>query len=419
MQEVGGNREMSTSAAREQQSEQSEIQMLRKAAQGFLAEEWPVEHAVKNCENPGAMRELFKKAAAQGWTSLGGEPEIQDRAEMLIALSEEVGRASAALSLADAYVANMVLRPNEANETSRTVLQGLSQGTCAVSVALASLDGDLDAGEVEVGGGEQKRLTGRLRFVEGLAIADYLLVITAGAQVALVPVTGEGVKTTLTPGLAVPSLGDVELSGAPANILSTSHELLVEAAALARLASTARALGAAARTFELAVEYTKIRVQFEQPIGKFQAVQHKLANCLTWITATRLLIDEAVGSYQNHKPDWEARVDAARAFACVNLKQAGFDAQCMFGGLGFWQEHEGPRLFRRLHSELLRYGGVSASRNSFAHYLLRDGYSYRAIPSHDLGETAEAFREEFRTWLAANYPEEKRRERWSTLARHD
>ncbi len=53
-------------------------------------------------------------------------------------------------------------------------------------------------------------------------------------------------------------------------------DLLLEA----KLALTARAYGAARRAFDLVVDYAKERQQFGQPIGKFQAIQHKLANCL-------------------------------------------------------------------------------------------------------------------------------------------
>jgi 3-oxo-4-pregnene-20-carboxyl-CoA dehydrogenase beta subunit len=408
---------MSTHGAVQQQSELSEIQMLRKAARGFLAEEWPVEHAVENCGKADLMRELYVKAAAQGWTLIGGED--RDSVETLVVLSEEVGRASAALSLGDAYLANIILRSAISNDAVRNVFEDLQQGTRLISVALASLDGDPNAGEVELTGRDRNRLSGKVRFVEDLAIADHLLVVTAGGQVALVATASEGVKTTLTPGLGVPAFGDVEFSNTPAVVFPVPHALLVEASAIARLASTARAFGAADRAVELAIENAKVRVQFEQPIGKFQAVQHRLASCSIWLTATRGLIDEAIEAYLAKKPDWEARADAARTFACKNLRQTVAEAQYALGGLGFMEEHEAPRLFLRVQAEMLRYGGVSAARNSLANYLLTDGSTSRSLPTHNFGESAEAFRQEFRTWLAANYPEEKRRQRWNTLPRHE
>ncbi len=60
------------------------MKMLRKSARGFRAKEWLVEHALANYEKPEVMRALLKKGAAQGWTSVGGDPEISDGAEQAI-----------------------------------------------------------------------------------------------------------------------------------------------------------------------------------------------------------------------------------------------------------------------------------------------------------------------------------------------
>ena len=49
----------------------------------------------------------------------------------------------------------------------------------------------------------------------------------------------------------------------------------------------AEALGAAVHAFEDSVEYTKIRVAYGSPIGKFQAVQHILANMFSDIELAR------------------------------------------------------------------------------------------------------------------------------------
>ena len=55
----------------------------------------------------------------------------------------------------------------------------------------------------------------------------------------------------------------------------------------------ARAYGAARRAFDLVVDYAKERQQFGQAIGKFQAIQHKLANCLIALEGVRLTLDHA------------------------------------------------------------------------------------------------------------------------------
>ena len=77
--------------------------------------------------------------------------------------------------------------------------------------------------------------------------------------------------------------------------LTSSSARLVDAPALpahdlrliAGLCVAARAHGAARRAFEMAVAYGKERRQFGRPIGSFQAIQHKLADCLIRLEGVR------------------------------------------------------------------------------------------------------------------------------------
>ena len=54
-----------------------------------------------------------------------------------------------------------------------------------------------------------------------------------------------------------------------------------------RVAYVVDGVGAAARALELAVEYAKERVQFDKPIGAFQAVQHLCADMLRTVELGR------------------------------------------------------------------------------------------------------------------------------------
>ena len=64
---------------------------------------------------------------------------------------------------------------------------------------------------------------------------------------------------------------------------------------------------AARRAFELVTDYVKQRHQFGQPIGRFQAIQHKLANGLIALEGVRL-------------PSWSACSSSARGSRSITAE---------------------------------------------------------------------------------------------------
>jgi alkylation response protein AidB-like acyl-CoA dehydrogenase len=99
-------------------------------------------------------------------------------------------------------------------------------------------------------------------------------------------------------------------------------------------------LGLADRLTELAVEYAKERVQFDRPIGSFQAVKHMLADMLTRTEVARAAVytagaalDEDTAVATRHRLVYGAKVVAGDA-AIANGKAA----TQVFGGMGFTWE---------------------------------------------------------------------------------
>ena len=139
---------------------------------------------------------------------------------------------------------------------------------------------------------------------------------------------------------------------------------------VARLACAGRALGAAQRAFDLAVEHAKVRKQFGQLIGQFQAVQHKLANGLISLDGARMAIETAADAHDRGNPDWRVFASSAAAFASPALREVSIETHRALGAIGYAEEHEAPRHFRRVHADLVRFGGVSRARAELADFLL-------------------------------------------------
>jgi hypothetical protein len=99
-------------------------------------------------------------------------------------------------------------------------------------------------------------------------------------------------------------------------------------------------LGLADRCTELAVAYAKERVQFDRPIGGFQAIKHLCADMLVRTEVARAAV-YAAGAHLDAGPglDGLARaVSGAKALAGETAIANGKAAMQVFGGMGFTWE---------------------------------------------------------------------------------
>jgi alkylation response protein AidB-like acyl-CoA dehydrogenase len=344
----------------------AERTLLRRSVRDFLSNIWPAEQAIENSDNAQAVARLWSAMAKQGLSSLGAQAEEGGLRETLLVF-EELGRASCPAPLLGVVTANLALTSGGSN-TLRAFLHDVHEGKASVAAGLGAFDGDAAAGSVELHG---QTLQGKLSFIEGARTATHLLVFTdkpAGA--ALVSSTAAGVRIEAAPGLAVPPFCTVTFENTPAAWYPLARELLADTAMVARLACGGRALGAAERAFELAVEHAKVRKQFGQLVGQFQAVQHKLANCLIQLDGARLALEQAADAHHNENPDWRVFASSALAFAGPALRAVSIETHRALGAIGYAEEHEAPRHFRRVHADLARFGGVARARAELAELLL-------------------------------------------------
>ena len=105
------------------------------------------------------------------------------------------------------------------------------------------------------------------------------------------------------------------------------------------------ALGIARACLHHATEYDRTRVQFNQPIGKFQAIQNKLADMAVGIEAARELIYRAAW-YKDTGRDYVQAGAMAKLFASEMCSRAANHAVQVFGGYGYCNEYPAERLLR-------------------------------------------------------------------------
>ena len=112
-----------------------------------------------------------------------------------------------------------------------------------------------------------------------------------------------------------------------------------------RIGIAAQAVGIAQACLDECLKYSKERVQFGQPIAKFQAIQWMLADMSTEIEAARLLTYRAA-FLQDKGERYSAQASMAKLFASETAMKATTKGIQIHGGYGYMKEYPMERFFR-------------------------------------------------------------------------
>jgi len=112
-----------------------------------------------------------------------------------------------------------------------------------------------------------------------------------------------------------------------------------------RISVAALSLGLAQACLDASLHYAQQRRQFGQPIGKFQAIQFKLADMATEIEMARLMTYKAAW-LKDQGRDFNLAAGMAKLFASETSKRAADQAVQIHGGYGFMDETPVSRYYR-------------------------------------------------------------------------
>ena len=132
----------------------------------------------------------------------------------------------------------------------------------------------------------------------------------------------------------------------------------------------AGAVGNAQAAFDIALQYSKERVQFGQPISNFQAVQFMLADMATEIQAARLLVYHAAWLKDQGLPVTLA-ASMAKRFATDTAMKVTVDAVQILGGYGLMEEYKVERYMREAKIGQIVEGTNQIQRIIIARELLK------------------------------------------------
>ncbi len=250
-------------------------------------------------------------------------------------------------------------------EQKRKWLPRLCSGQGLAALGLTEPEAGSDAGATRttaVRDGDSYVLNGSKMWITSGAIAD---VVTCTAKTD--PQAGtRGISSFLVekgtpgfvPGKNEPKMG---LKGSVTSALSfencriPAESLLGEEGAgfkqalitldAGRISIGAMALGLAQAAFDEAVRYSKERVQFGQPIAKFQAIQWMISDMATEVDAARLMVYRAA-AMKDAGLRFTKEAAMAKLYASEVAERAAFKALQTHGGYGYSREYPVERIYR-------------------------------------------------------------------------
>jgi alkylation response protein AidB-like acyl-CoA dehydrogenase len=317
-------------------------QLVRDSVRDYLAREVPFDR-IREVDRSGRYDvDLWRGLRELGWLGLpfpeaagGSGGSLVD----LAVLIEELAKRAAVIPIVETMAAALTIqRFGEGAAARETVAAVLSGDAIIVPALLEAADRFDDVGATVDANG---RLSGEKYFVDyGADATHHLVAAQRDGDIALVLVEREGAGVTVEPlhNIGRTPQSRVNYDGAPARFVcgGDGYRYLVR---LGRALAAVQCLGCAQQALDMTVDYVSRRVQFGQPIGSFQAVQHHCANMATLVESSRFLAYEAVWAVDRDLATDE-QVALAKAWASRTVAEVTMQAHQLHGGIGIVEEYD-------------------------------------------------------------------------------
>ncbi|WP_336326684.1 acyl-CoA dehydrogenase [Halovenus sp. HT40] len=136
-----------------------------------------------------------------------------------------------------------------------------------------------------------------------------------------------------------------------------------------RITIAARSVGIAQAALDEALAYSQDREQFDQQISDFQAIQHKLADMDTKISAARMLMHRAADLKMNGD-SYRKEAAQAKLYASEVSREVANEGIQIHGGYGYVKDFPAERFLRDAKINEIYEGTSEVLRNTIADQLL-------------------------------------------------
>jgi alkylation response protein AidB-like acyl-CoA dehydrogenase len=357
----------------------SDQTLLKNSARAFLDEHCKPATVRLLWDDPrGESEGMWKEMAQLGWLGLSLPEEHGGSGLGMVEtaiLLEELGRAAYPGPYWPTALVASAIAEAGTEEQKKRWLAPIATGDARATLAL--LDADLDWNPESTATRAEKTasgwmLTGLKRYVAWGHVASVLLVparTPEGLSLFLVEPSASGLSwspmTSMDPGTR---LADLRLDRVPVRAedwLGTPGSGSPRLSRLLRRAgvgAAAEMLGAARRCLDMAVGYAKVREQFGQPIGSFQAIRHKCADMLLETENSHAAVYYAAWALDAGAEDAETAASIAKAYVGDASRKVCGEAIQVHGGIGFTWEFDLHMYFKRAKALEAQYGDAEYHR---------------------------------------------------------
>lgn len=336
-------------------------EILKTTAADFVQREFPKETCIELEMTPTGVRpELFRKVTELGWLGViipepyGGEGRSFTDAAVLF---EELGRGPVpGPYFSSSVLGALTVLHGGTEDQKQAILPQVVRGEQVLAVAVTEPHYGWRPETVQMRAslqGGHYDLQGVKLFVHDAQAATHLLCAvrtganngsSAGITLLVVAADSPGVSVRTLPGW-MGQVDEVRFDNVrvPAEAVLGSGagqgwEVLEAAALQAIPVLCAYKVGSCQAVFDMAVEYSRTRVQFGQPIGRFQRVQDHIIGMVNHLDAARWTTYEALWKLDTGRPA-AASVHLAKATTSEAYLKACDGAHEVHAGVGVMREY--------------------------------------------------------------------------------
>jgi len=349
--------------------------MLRDMARDWAFEQSPVS-AFRKLRDAGEARfdpAAWDQMAEMGWTGIiipedHGGLDFGHRS--LGVVLEELGRTLTPSPLLSTAIAANAIVLGGSGAAQVEWLPRFAEG--AATGALAIDEGPRHEPAKVNASVEDGKLSGRKQFVQDGSGADVLIVSgmeNGAVQLFAVPADAEGVSREALNMMDSRDSAHVTFDSVfvqPDWRLQGGAQLLEAVLDRGRIYLAAEMLGIAQQAFDTTVEYLKVREQFGQPIGAFQALQHRAAEMFREIELTRSCIEAALDAIDDGADELSQLASLAKARICETLNLVSREMIQMHGGIGMTDAHDAGFYLKRARVTEAMLGNAAYHRDRYA-----------------------------------------------------